>query len=398
MKAAAIIAEYNPFHNGHCLQINFLRQQGYTHVVAVMSGHFVQRGEGALFSKWVRAQAALINGVDLVLELPIGYSVAGAETFAKGGVAILQKLGCIDALCFGCETDDLAALTRVADVLDTPQWQQRLTGHLQKGLPFAQAREEAVRAVLGDQFGALLRQPNAILGVEYIKWLRRFGCNIAPLPLKRQHVGHDSIQTHQNIASASFVRQTLLANKPQTAKAFVPQNVWALYADAWQNGQYCSPHALDIPLFYTLRSMPLQDFCTLPDISEGLQNRLYQAAGQATNLEEFFALAKTRRYSMARLRRIALAALLKLQKDDTALLPPYLRVLGLTNAGRELLRKAKTTCTAPLAMCLADAQKMSAIGAHFAQKESFAADIYYLAAHANFPRGQDFKDNALILP
>ncbi len=397
MKIAGIIAEYNPFHNGHRLQADFLRQQGYTHIVAVMSGHFVQRGEGAILSKWARAHAALLNGVDLVLELPVSYCVAGAETFAKGGVSILHQMGCVDALCFGCETDDLSVLGRIVQVLDTPAWQQHLAGNLKTGMPFAQAREEAVRACLGEKEAALLRLPNAILGVEYIKWLKRLNSPITPLAFKRRHVGHDSLTPCQNIASASFIRQKMAAGEHAQAAKYVPQSAWEQYLPLLEKGEWFSPLALDVPLFYALRCMQQQDFSELPDISEGLQNRLYQAAGQATNLEEFFALAKTKRYSMARLRRIALAALLKLQKEDTSLFPPYLRVLGATGAGREVLRQMKTACVAPVVMHLAQAQKISAVAAYFARQESFAADIYYMATHANCARGQDFKDDALIL-
>lgn len=282
MKIAGIIAEYNPFHNGHRLQVDILRKQGYTHIVAVMSGHFVQRGEGAILSKWVRAHAALLNGVDLVLELPVGYCIAGAETFAKGGVSILHQMGCVDTLCFGCETDDLQMLSTVAQVLDTPVWQQHLAKHLKAGMPFAQARQEAVRASLGDREAALLSYPNAILGVEYLKWLHRLNSPIVPLALKRQHVGHDSDQTFLNIASASLVRQKMAAGQFEPCAAFVPQNAWRLYQPLLAKGEWFSPHALDIPLFYALRCMQQQDFLELPDISEGLQNRLYQAAGQAT--------------------------------------------------------------------------------------------------------------------
>ena len=184
MQVTAIIAEWNPLHRGHLLPVQAARQQGATHIVAILSGNFVQRGEPALCPWQYRAAAALSSGVDLVLQLPLPYAVSTAQHFAGGAVASLAALGAVDSLIFGSECGELAALRSVAAALDSPDLPAALAPHLQKGLPFAAARQAAVHSLLGEDAG-LLSSPNNILGIEYLRALRRLGSNIQPLTISR---------------------------------------------------------------------------------------------------------------------------------------------------------------------------------------------------------------------
>ena len=179
MKTCGIIAEYNPFHNGHKALVDHCRETGATHVVAVMSGNFVQRGSVAIMDKRARAAAALRGGVDLVLELPVPFAVATAEVFARGGVEVLEALGCVDALCFGAECDSLEKLEAAAKAVTDPKVDELLRSELAGGVSYPTARGFAVRSVYGDEAADVLEGPNNILAVEYLKELHRRNSSMA---------------------------------------------------------------------------------------------------------------------------------------------------------------------------------------------------------------------------
>ena len=190
MRIGGVVAEYNPFHNGHAYQLMELRQAGATHIAVVMSGNFVQRGEPALLDKWTRAEAALLCGADLILELPLPYGAATAERFAFGAVSLLEGLGCVDLLGFGCESGDLPALQRAARAVEDPEVYEAVRERMAEGISFAAAREEAVRERWGEA-GDALRRPNDILAVEYLRQLGRLGSPIRPVAvgqIGRAHV------------------------------------------------------------------------------------------------------------------------------------------------------------------------------------------------------------------
>ena len=212
MQVTAIIAEWNPLHRGHLLPVQAARQQGATHIAAILSGNFVQRGEPALCPWQYRAAAALSSGVDLVLQLPLPYAVSTAQHFAGGAVASLAALGTVDFLLFGSECGELAALRSVAAALDSPELPAALAPHLQKGLPFAAARQAAVHSLLGEDAG-LLSSPNNILGIEYLRALRQLGSNIQPLTISRQGAPHDAAEPDTDFPSASQLRQRFLTGQ-----------------------------------------------------------------------------------------------------------------------------------------------------------------------------------------
>ncbi len=317
MKVVGIVAEYNPFHGGHAYHIAETRRQlGDCAVVAAMSGNFVQRGECAITDKWTRAGMALEGGADLVLELPTLWAVSSAEQFAFGAVSILKQAGA-DAISFGSESGDVAALKRIAAALDSEAYKHALRTYLDQGLPFARCRQLAAEELLGEQ-AALLENPNDNLGVEYLRAAARLGWSPVVVAVRRVGAAHDG-GDHPQYPSASFVRQQILAGeRPMKNPASLAFNERAVLA--------------------RLRAMTEVGFAALPDCGEGLSNRLYTAARKALTLTEFYDLAKTKRYAHARIRRAVLWAALGLTAADRPDTPPYLRVLGANGRGRAVLK------------------------------------------------------------
>lgn len=384
MTAAAIIAEYNPLHNGHAYQLTATKAMGFEAVAVIMSGNFTQRGACALYPKQVRAKAALLMGADLVAELPLPYAVSGAERFAGGGVQLAASLRGVSALVFGSECGSLPLLTATAKALEDPGVWQLAKELLTDGRTFAAAREEAVRACHGKEIADVLAAPNDILGVEYIRAIRRFGAKLTPIPIRRIGAGHDSSTVENGICSASQIRAQLHAGAPQPLLGLVPEAVRPLYEAA----PHFLPPALELPLLTALRALPESAYLTLPDCSEGLQNRLYKAVLAACSLPELHALIKTRRYPLTRVQRLCLSAFLGITESDGAGVPPYLRLLALSTAGAKLL---SGRCTLPVDSSL---QKLYALGgraARLASLESAATDRYNLLLNVREKCGMDYR-------
>lgn len=387
MQVTAIIAEWNPLHRGHLLPVQAARQQGATHIVAILSGNFVQRGEPALCPWQYRAAAALSSGVDLVLQLPLPYAVSTAQHFAGGAVASLAALGTVDSLIFGSECGELAALRSVAAALDSPELPAALAPHLQKGLPFAAARQAAVHSLLGEDAG-LLSSPNNILGIEYLRALRQLGSNIQPLTISRQGAPHDAAEPDTDFPSASQLRQRFLTG--QDISSSLPPAMAEQLELARQRGALPQLELWERAFLARLRTMTETDYAALPDVTEGLEHRLYRASRTAKTTEELLAEAKTKRYTHARLRRILLAAMLELPAGLSAEEPPYLRVLGFTAKGAEILNRAKGRHTLPLSASLAELEKAGEAAARFAALEARAADLYHAFTPGLAPCGSEY--------
>ena len=347
-KISGIISEFNPYHLGHQSLIVQTRQAGATHIVAIMSGNFVQRGEPACFDKWVRTKTALSAGVDLVIELPLPWAVSGAETFAAGGVSIANALGCVHQLSFGSECGDIEALSAVADILRTEQFSQALQVELQKGITFASARQAAMLSLTNQETASLLEHPNNILAIAYCNALKDINSTIRPFTIKRIGASHHDITLPpKKIASASQIRRMIERKKEYAT--YVPKETYPYLASAMQNKTApASIQRLERAILAKLRTMTLQEFANLPDVSEGLEHRLYKAAKTAVSLTDFYAYVKTKRYTHARIRRITLCAFLNIQAAYTQTPPPYLHVLGFNQKGKELLSLIKQTAALPI--------------------------------------------------
>ena len=322
MKTAVITAEYNPFHKGHRWQLEQVRAAGASHVAVVMSPDFTQRGTPAIFPKRLRAQAALQNGADLVLELPVCYALAGAQRFAFGAVQLAAAMGCVDLLAFGAENADLLQLRQACTALQQEEVNQNIRQLLPSGITFAKARERAVAAVYGEETALLLQKPNNILAIEYLCQLEKLpDAHIQPLALGRIGNTHDGEPVGE-FASASFLRGLILEGRWEQAQQYLPQNVWQLYRQAQQDGQFADLQLGERAVLSALRRMEQKEMAQLADLSEGLENRLYRASREACSLEQLYAAVKSKRYPLARVRRLVMNAFLQLPAQMQTLSPP----------------------------------------------------------------------------
>lgn len=395
MKVAGIIAEYDPFHKGHAAHIAATRAAGATHIVAVISGSFTQRGEPALLSKFRRAEMALAEGADLILELPLPFAMAPAETFAAGGVAILRALGCVDTLSFGSECGDTAPLEALAALTATPEYQQALRTALAEGVPYAAAGQTAAARLLGEEAAAPLASPNNTLGLEYIRAARQQGADFNFFTLKRQGALHTDKAPKQGYASATLLRDMVRQGNAAGAAPYMPVYAHATLQAAAEAGEITADIArLEAALLARLRRMTPEDFATLPWLSEGLENRLYKASRTATSYEALLTQVKTRRYPMARLRRILWAALLEMTAADTNGLPPYIRVLGMNARGREILSAAAPTL--PLLTRTAQVSALDARSQRLFALECAATDLHALAMPQPVPCGTDHTEKMIV--
>ena len=344
-KLAGIIAEYDPFHNGHAWQLQQAKALGAQRVAVAMSCGLTQRGALPLLPESVRVQAALTCGADLVFALPAPYACSGAECFARAGVQLLAAAGC-DALVFGAETPDAALLMEAARVLSGAEYRTALKARLAAGArSFAAARQAAVEAVCpGTGLAALLDKPNNNLAVEYCKAILELGAALVPIPLPRQGAGHGQALTETvgQFASASALRTLWQNGGADAAAPYVPAEVLPLYREAFAAGQYTDLAAAQRCQLALLRSRcaGTAPFAQVRGISEGLEHRLESAVRSSTTHAELLDSLTTVRYPRARMRRLAMDAALDYSADVFPDLPPYLHLLGAQKDALPLLKAA----------------------------------------------------------
>lgn len=344
-KLAGIIAEYDPFHNGHAWQLQQAKALGAQRVAVAMSCGLTQRGALPLLPESVRVQAALTCGADLVFALPAPYACSGAECFARAGVQLLAAAGC-DALVFGAETPDAALLMEAARVLSGAEYRTALKARLAAGArSFAAARQAAVEAVCpGTGLAALLDKPNNNLAVEYCKAILELGASLVPIPLPRQGAGHGQAltETGGQFASASALRTLWQNGGADAAAPYVPAEVLPLYREAFAAGRYTDLAAAQRCQLALLRSRctGTAPFAQMRGISEGLEHRLEAAVRSSTTHAELLDSLTTVRYPRARMRRLAMDAALDYSADVFPALPPYLHLLGAQKDALPLLKAA----------------------------------------------------------
>ena len=345
-RVLGIIAEYNPFHNGHLYHISKSKQEtGAQYVVAVMSGNFVQRGNTSIINKWTKARMALLYGADLVIELPTVYSISSAENFAEGAIKILNSLGVVDTLSFGMEANDVSTLNNIANVLyNEPKEYVTMLGHeLKKGHSFPKARENALMMYLNDikRYANVLSGSNNILGIEYLKAMRKTKSTIVPIGIKREKVLYNDKYIVDEFASATAIRKMLMTNQLNDIRKVMPRNSYLLLGEELKKGHY----VMDISRFereiiYNLRRMSIEEIAKLPDVSEGLEHSIKNAANSCNTIEELINIVKTKRFTQTRIQRILLYSLLGIDKkkmETSKKITPYVRVLGFNNKGKELI-------------------------------------------------------------
>ena len=392
MKITGIICEYNPFHNGHLYHMNQTRKNGATHIVAVMSGNYVQRGDIAVLDKFTRAKLAVRGGADLVIEIPSVYALSSAEFYARGAVSILDSLGCVDEISFSSEAGSVEDLKKASEIAEECSSSPELEEYLRNGMSYPNAINtmvyEKYGKKAGNRIGEILASPNNVLAVEYLKALRRFGSGIQPVTVQRKSVAHDSMVALNGIASASFIRKCI--QEKIDFSDFVPDYVYSAYVRAVSEKRRADIKNLERIILYKLRTITPEQLRSVPEVGQGLEYRIIENA-VLTNLDEIFMNIKTRRYTMARIKRIFLNMLIGIEKSDLDILPPYGRILAVTERGRDILSKAKETGKIPFGTSLAKLGKSSEDAQRFSQIEGRASDIYALAQDKTGRGQSDFR-------
>lgn len=404
MRTVGLIVEYNPFHNGHLYHLQqSVKITEADAVVAVMSGHFLQRGEPAIADKWTRTEMALRGGCDLVLELPVAYSAQAAEWFAYGAVATLGATGVVDALCFGSEGGDLAPMRRVARELasEGPAFASILADKLAEGVSYPAAYGAAVRAYMsaaGDAEAAAFDfdQPNNTLGLHYLLAMERLGSSMTPYTIKREKAGYAQTDiTDAQIASATAIRKLILEEgAPGGVAPYVPGTTMDLLEQSQAASPNVSWRLFERQLFHKLLSEPTATLRGYHEVTEGLEHRIKNALPTLPSLafEPLLEALKTKRYTRTKLQRALLAILLGHRKEDMNREQlkggvQYIRVLGFTPKGRQLLKRMRKEASLPVLLSAADA----ASPGRFLQMDVEASTVYALANPNATPRAL-FRD------
>lgn len=346
MNVLAVVAEYNPMHNGHVYQINEAREKAKADfVITCMGGNFTQRGNTSIVSKFEKAKMALLNGSDMVIELPTIYSISSSENFAYGAIKILKELNFVTHISFGIEESNLEKLDKVARLLeDEPaQYSKILKEQLKLGLSFPEARAKAISKFLNDgNFEEILKGSNNILAIEYLKQIKKQRANFIPIGIKRNKVSYNSTNVIENYASSSAIRNLIYKKQFSLIKNVMPKLAYDILISNINNGSFnIDLNNYSKIIIYKLRTMTLKQIANLPDVTEGLENLIEEAAGKTNSLTELISLIKSKRYTQTRIQRILLYVLLDITKRDMEMskkASPYIRVLGCKKKGQDLLK------------------------------------------------------------
>ncbi len=393
MKVTGIIAEYNPFHNGHAYQIRQIKEEhGSDYVVVVMSGDFVQRGECALVDKYARAKMAVLSGADLVLELPVFYSTASAPNFALGGVAILHALGCVDELCFGSESGEISHFYEVASILkDEPDdYRRGLSECLKKGMSFPAARAQALAECGIDS--EFLSAPNNILGIEYTKALLSVNSKMKIHPISRKGEGYHS-DALKSFSSASAIRSACRKENGFSAVKeadTVPENVLPILETEFEHERYLFTDAFSSILGYQLLDMESpEELAGYFDVGQFLANRIWQNRFLYRNIDQFADILKTKNETMMHIKRSLLHILLSIKEPDKKnILPAYTRILSMNKEASELLKSVKRKASISVISKMAGSnevidafyneKKIQELAKEQLMKTSYASNLYQM--------------------
>ena len=398
MTVCGIVAEYNPFHAGHAHHIAETRRilGADRAVVCAMSGNFVQRGDLAVMEKYARAEAAVRCGADLVLETPLAACLSSAEGFARGAVSLLDALGCVSHLSFGAEQADLALLQQAA-ALSRGQ-SEALRQGLAAGLPYAAAMQQAVSAA-DAEVGALLASPNNTLGVEYLRALAASGSRMQPLAIERKGGAHDSDTPADGLPSASYLRGLLADGDAAACRPLMPEASFAVLEREIQSGAApVTRSAADLALLAHLRRLDAATLVPFCSGDKGLAHRLADAIRDNTSFSAVCTAAQTRRYPLARVRRVLLRAWLGLPQSVPPA-PQYIRVLAIGRQGRGLLRRMKDTCALPVIIKPVTERSLPENLQPALARDALADDLYTLAYPAPGLRvgGEHFRKTPFCL-
>ena len=406
MKILGLITEYNPFHNGHLYHLNMSKNiTGATHTIAIMSGNFVQRGEPAIAHKWERAKMAVKSGVDLVIELPTLYACSTAEIFAHGAISLLNNLKAVNCVSFGSEAGDLNLLSKIADILVDPpsQFSMILKDYVNSGFTFPIARSKAIikylektehyktdKLILIDD---TIKNPNNILGIEYLKAIKRLDSPIIPITISRKpaYYSNKKILT-DSVASATAIRNHILNNRPLSdIDHVIPNSTFDILSSNIDAGfAPISNMNFEKPILTILRRGCTDDLKNVFDVSEGLENKIFRCSIKVNTLPELFDCIKSKRYTLTRLQRILTHVLLNIDKNDIFYSnkkggPRYARILAFNTKGREILRTLKNSSSIPIISNLKHYRPQDEAARKMLDIDIRATNIYSLAFKNKIP-------------
>ncbi|WP_446899477.1 nucleotidyltransferase [Clostridium sp. LBM24168] len=364
MNITGIIAEYNPFHNGHIYHIkNTSKLTECQGIIAVISGNFVQRGIPSIIDKWNKTKIALLNGIDLVIELPVLYSTSSAEFFSNGAVSLLNSLGIVDNLCFGSECSDIKILNLISEILlnESLELKSHLKNELKTGKSYAKARSNSIIAILNEKYNyntsinleSILSSPNNILAIEYIKKLKKSHSDIKIFTVKRHGENYNSETIDENFSSSSAIRNFLKSgNDIKKIRCNLPNETYNLINKLYNCNYNFSMEDSIVPYLKYKCFFKKKSIRNLPDVSEGIENRIFKAIENNSLYNDIILSSKSKRYAYTRISRILCQFFLGFEDFNTADLRqqncPYARVLGFNEKGMKILKKLKSTSSIPI--------------------------------------------------
>ncbi len=404
-RGLGIIAEYNPFHNGHAYHIQKAKKEAKAdYVVAVMTGNFTQRGETSIINKWEKTKMAINSGVDLVIELPTLYSISSAENFASGAVKILNSIGIIDTISFGMEAENLADLNNIANLLikEPEEYRKILKQELDKGISYPRARQNAVGEYLNDpsKYTTILNGSNNILAIEYLKALKKQNSKLIPLGIKRNKVYYNSSKVVDEYASSTAIRN-LIANKNiEEVSKVVPSSTFSILLENIKNGTYnVNLSVFSKEIIYKLRSMTIKEIANLPEVSEGLENLIKATVEKTNDLDILISNIISKRYTQTKIQRILLYALLNINKKDMEMskkIIPYIRILGCTKTGKKLLSEINWRTPAITSLKKFEDINSNKKISRMLEIDKYATDIYTLGYKSNSMCNLDYTEGIII--
>lgn len=405
-----IITEYNPFHNGHCLHIEKSKKETNSeHCIVVMSGNFVQRGEPAIFDKYTRTKMALLNGADMVIELPIIYATASAELFSLGAIDILNKTNIISKICFGSEANDLALFMNIADILveEPTNYKLALQKNLKKGLSYPNARATSLSSILPKDTNLdFLKEPNNILCLEYLKALKYLNNrNIEVFTIKRKdaHFHSQEIAPDSSIASATAIRKEILNNNFKENQSNLPKTMPQNCIDLINHNNFNHLSNYKEILSFLIRTQTPQELSQIADITEGLENRIISNLSyldSRSDINNFILQIKSKRYTYTKIQRALLHIILGITKEEQLdyknNLAPYIRVLGFRKDSQFILKELTQKAKVPIVVNLKNAPNiLDDRGKYLLKKEIIGSDVYYLKQ--NQPKNIEYTKPLVII-
>ncbi|CAM4279993.1 putative nucleotidyltransferase [Paenibacillus endophyticus] len=406
MRTVGLIVEYNPFHNGHLYHLQQSRKITQADaVVAVMSGHFLQRGEPALLDKWSRTQMALEGGCDLVIELPVAYATQAAEWFAYGAVSLLEATGVVDSFCFGTENGELDPLLKAADIVaeEPPAFKALLKQQLQTGVSYPSAYSSAITSYLAELGHATASAfpfalPNHTLGLHYLLARNRLQAKMEPFTIAREKAQYNqATATDSQIASATAIRKLLLEQQSlEDVRAYVPESTWNILQQEWSAGRCpISWEPFTNALLQAIITRTPQDLADLHEITEGLEYRIRGVLPTlpSRSFDDLLSALKTKRYTRTKLQRSLLAILLGHRKQDftadkLASGVEYIRVLGFSEKGKLLLRRMRNSAKLPVLHSAARAPQPY----RYLELDTQASGVYMLGVSGQTSVASMFRD------